>query len=150
MTTKAEIDEFLSQKNLAFVGISRSPRQFGNAAFRELRKAGYRLFPVHPEMPTFDGVACCRTLADLPEPVGGLVAMVAPARAESLVQQAATAGIRRIWFQQQGSSDAALRACASLGIGAVHDECIVMFLQDAAFFHRFHRFLWRLLGRLPK
>jgi len=150
MTSKAQIDEFLSQKTLAFVGISRSPRQFGNTAFREMRKAGYRLFPVHPEMATFEGIPCHRRLVDLPEPVGGLVAMVAAERAEAIVHEAAAAHIPRIWFQQQGSSDAALGACASLGIAAVHNECILMFVRDAAFFHRFHRGIRGLFGRLPR
>ena len=66
MISKAIIDEFLGQRALAFVGVSRSPRKFANSAFRELRKAGYRLVPVHADMPVFDGLACHRRLADLP------------------------------------------------------------------------------------
>ncbi len=150
MTSKAQIDDFLGQKTLAFVGISRSPRQFANAAFREMQKGGYRLFPVHPEMATFEGIACHRRLVDLPEPVGGLVAMVAPDRAEAVVHEAAAARIPRIWFQQQGSSDAALHACATLGIVAVHDQCIMMFMPGNAFFHRLHRGILGIFGRLPR
>jgi uncharacterized protein len=150
MSSKARIDEFLGEKTLAFVGISRSPRQFANSAFREMRRAGYRLFPVHPEMATFEGIPCHRRLVDLPEPVGGLVAMVAPDRAEEVVHEAAAARIPRIWFQQQASSEAALRACASLGIEAIHDRCIMMFVPGNAFPHRVHRGILKLLRRLPK
>ena len=150
MNSKAQIDDFLAQKSLAFVGVSRSPRQFANSAFREMQKAGYRLFPVHPEMDTFEGIPCHRRLVDLPEPVGGVVAMVASERAEEVVLEAAAAHIRRIWFQQQGSSDAALRACASLGIAAVHDECLLMFVPGNAVFHRLHRGIRGLFGRLPR
>ncbi len=150
MTSRAQIDEFLGQKTLAFVGISRSRGQFANSAFRELRRAGYRLFPVHPEMTTFEGVPCHRTLADLTEPVDGLVAMVAPERAEAVAREAAAAHIPRIWFQQQASSDAAVRACASLGVAEVHDQCILMFLAGTGFPHRMHRGFLRLFGRLPK
>ncbi len=150
MTSKAVIDQFLGQKALAFVGISRSPRQFANAAFREMRKAGYRLLPVHPELESFEGIPCAKRLEDLREPVGGVVAMVAPDRAEALVREAAAAGIPRIWFQQQGSSEAALRTCATLGIAEVHDQCILLFVPGTAFFHRLHRGIVRLFGRLPK
>ncbi len=150
MTTKAEITEFLNQKTLAFVGISRSPHQFANAAFRALQKAGYRLFPVHCQMDTFEGVPCYRRLVDIPEPVGGLVAMVAPGRAETLVDEAAAAGIRRIWFQQQGANEEAVRACATLGISAVHDQCILMFVPGTAFPHRMHRGILKLFRRLPQ
>jgi hypothetical protein len=150
MTMKAQIDEFLDQKALAFVGVSRAPGQLANIAFREFRKAGYRLFPVHLELDAFDGVACCRRLIDVPEPVGGVVVMVAPERAEAVVHDAAAAHIPRIWFQQQASSEAALRACASLGIAAVHDQCIMMFLPGTAFPHRVHRWINGVLGRLPR
>jgi hypothetical protein len=33
--------------------------------------------------------------------------------------------------------------------GAVHGECILMFAEPAAFFHRAHRWIWRMLGKLP-
>ncbi len=150
MTEKAQIDQFLAQKTLAFIGVSRSPRQFANAAFGELRKAGYRLFPVHPEMDNFEGTPCHRRLVDIPETVGGLVAMVAAERAEAVAHEAAAAGIPRVWFQQQGSSQAAISACASLGIAAIHDQCILMFLPRGAFPHRAHRFVLKVFGRLPK
>ncbi len=150
MVTRALIDEFLGQKTLAFVGVSREATQFGNTAFRELRKAGYRVFPVHPELAEIDGVRCCRRLADLPEPVGGVVVMVAPERAQGVAAEAAAAGIRRIWFQQQGSNDAALQTCAQAGVGAVHDECLLMFLQGTGFPHRAHRFIRGLFGRNPR
>jgi predicted CoA-binding protein len=150
MTSKATIDEFLAQQALAFVGVSRSRHQFANSAFRELKKAGYRLFPVHPELTTFEGLPCFRRLLDMPEPVGGVVVMVAPERAESVAQEAAAAGIKRIWFQQQGSNEAAISACARLGMTAVHDQCILMFLRRTAFPHRFHRGILGLLRRLPK
>ena len=150
MTTRADIGEFLDQKTLAFVGVSRKPHQFANSAFRALRKAGYRLIPVHPDMAAFDGVPCARRLVDIAEPVGGVVAMVAPERADVLVHDAAAARIPRIWFQQQGCSETALQACATLGISAVHDQCVMMFMPGTAFPHRMHRGILRLFGKLPQ
>ncbi len=150
VTPKAAIDEFFGQKRLAFVGISRTPTQFGNSAFRALRNAGYRLFPVHPEMDSFDGVPCVHRLEDLREPVGGVVVMVAPDRAEGVVEEAAAAKIPRIWFQQQGSNEAALQACERLGIAEVHDQCIMMFIPGTGFGHRLHRGVLRVFGKLPK
>ncbi len=150
MVRQALIDEFLRQDKLAFVGVSRSRGQFGNSAFRALRQAGYEVFPVHPELEEVDGVRCLRRLVDLPCPVGGLVAMVAPQRAEGLVRDAALARIPRIWFQQYGSSDEALRACELLGIRAVHGQCLLMFLSGTAIPHRIHRFINRVFGKLPQ
>ncbi len=150
MVPRTWIDDFLRQKKLAFVGVSRSRGQFGNSAVRALRQAGHEVFPVHPELETIDGVRCVRRLFDLPCPVGGLVAMVAPERSEALVREAALARIPRIWFQQTSSSDDALRACELHGIRAVHGECLLMFLPGTAFPHRVHRFINGVIGRLPQ
>ncbi len=150
MTSKAAIHEFLGQKTFAFVGVSRTPRQFANSAFREMRKAGYRLLPVHAEMETFEGLPCHRRLVDIREAVDGAIVMVAPERAEAVVEEAAAAGIKRIWFQQQGANQAAIAACARLGISAVHDQCILMFVPGTTFPHRLHRGILRFFGRLPK
>jgi hypothetical protein len=29
-------------------------------------------------------------------------------------------------------------------------ECVLMFAEPAAFYHRLHRWVWKLLGRLPQ
>ena len=42
MTTKAEIDEFLSHKKLAIAGVSRNGRGFGNGALKEMVGARLR------------------------------------------------------------------------------------------------------------
>lgn len=150
MTSKRAVDDFLAQRCLAVVGVSRSGRGFGNAALSELRANGYRVLPVHPTAESVQGVPCSRTLAALPEPAGGVVIVVPPDQTEIVVREAATAGIPRVWMQQGSSSPRALRFCAENGIDAVHGECILMFLQKGSAIHRFHRGLKRLLGRLPR
>ena len=41
MPSLAVIDEFLKQKRIAVVGVSRNPREFPNGVFRKLRESGY-------------------------------------------------------------------------------------------------------------
>jgi len=90
MTTKHEIDEFLAQKTLAIVGVSRSGKKFGNTILKDLTKLGYRLLPVHPEAAEVDGVRAFPSFAALPEPVGGVIVVVPPAQAEGVVKDAAS------------------------------------------------------------
>jgi len=73
-----------------------------------------------------------------------------PAQAEQVVRDAAAAGIRRVWLQQGAESATAIRFCEEHGISAVHGECILMFAEPAAFSHRAHRWVWKLLGKLPR
>jgi predicted CoA-binding protein len=150
MTTKAVVNDFLSQRSLAVVGVSRGGKKFGNTAYKELKAKGYRLFPVHPNAESIEGDRCYPNLGALPEPVGGVLIVVPPAQTEQVVREVAAADIRRIWMQQGAESEAAIRFCEENGVSAVHGECVLMFAEPAAFYHRMHRWLWGLLGKLPR
>jgi uncharacterized protein len=151
MTTKREIDEFLAQKTLAIVGVSRSGKKFGNAILKDLTRLGYRLLPIHPEATQVDGVPAFPSFAALPEPVGGVIIVVPPARAESVVRDAAAHGIRRVWLQQGAGSADAIRFCEEQGISVVHGQCVLMYPKPStAWIHGAHRWVWELIGRAPK
>jgi hypothetical protein len=150
MTSKAAVEDFVSQRNLAIVGVSRKRAKFGNMAMKELRRKGYKLFPVHPQAEVLQGERCYPALTALPEPVGGVVVIVPPAQTEQVVRDAAAAGIKRVWMQQGAESPAAIKFCEENGLSVVHGECILMFAEPAAWFHRAHRWVWGLLGKLPQ
>jgi uncharacterized protein len=150
MTSRSAIDDFLRQRTLAVVGVSRGGKKFGNTAYRELKARGYRLFPIHPDAEMIEGDRCYPRLSALPEPVGGVLVVVPPAQTEQVVRDAATSGIQRVWMQQGAESEAAIRLCRESGISTVSGECILMFAEPAAFPHRMHRWVWGLLGKLPR
>ncbi len=150
MTEKAAVQDFINQHTLAIVGVSRGGKKFGNAIFRELTTHGYKLYPIHPEAETLEGVAAYKDFKSLPEKVDGVIVVVPPAQTEKVVQDADGAGIRRIWIQQGAESEAAIRFCQEKGISVIHGECINMFAHGNAFYHRMHRRVWGMIGRLPK
>ncbi len=149
MTSKATVNDFISQRSLAVVGVSRRGQKFGNMAYRELKKSGYKLYPIHPTAETLEGDRAYKDFASLPEPVGGVLVVVPPAQTEKVVRAAAAAGIKRVWMQQGSESEAAIRFCKENGVSEVHGECILMF-AGKSFFHKPHRWVWGLLGKLPK
>jgi uncharacterized protein len=149
-TTKAAIDAFVQEKALALVGVSASGKGFGNSAYKELKTRGYRVFPIHPTASTIQGDPCWPNLARLPERVDRLLVVTAPGAVEGIAKEAAAAGIRQVWLQQGASSPAAIKACQDQGLQVVHDHCILMFAQPSSGFHRFHHWLWGVLGRIPK
>jgi len=150
MTTQAAVNEFVGQQTLAVVGVSRQPKKFGTYAYKELKKRGYRVFPVNPQAETIEGDRCFPNLAALPEPVGGVLIVVPPSQVEQVVREAAAAGIKRVWMQQGATSLEAVRFCEENGISEVHGECILMFAGKVDSFHRVHRFVWKILGKLPR
>ena len=150
MNTKAAVDDFLAQRSLAVVGVSRGGKKFGNLAYRELKDKGYQLYPVHPEAEALEGDKYYPSLSALQEPVGGVLIIVPPAETEQVVRDAAAAGIPRIWMQQGAESEGAIRFCDEHGISVVAGECILMFAEPLRFYHKPHRWVWKLLGKLPK
>jgi len=150
MNTKAAVDDFLAQRSLAVVGVSRSGKKFGNMAYRELKGKGYQLFPIHPEAEVLEGDKCYACLSDLPGRSGGVLIIVPPTQTEQVVRDAAAAKIPRVWMQQGAESEEAIRFCEEHGISVVAGECILMFAEPLRFYHKPHRWVWKLLGKLPK
>ncbi len=150
MVSRRVIDEVLSQKTLALVGVSRNGAGFGNTIRKELAGKGYSVLLVHPEAETIAGEPCARSLQDIASRVGGVILVTPPAATTGLVREAAAAGIRRIWMQQGAASPEAIEFCAQQGLAAVHGECILMFADPATWFHRLHRGLNSVLGKLPR
>ena len=55
--------------SVAIVGASRDRRKYGNKAVRAYAAAGYRVYPVHPEEQSIEGLPAFETVERLPETV---------------------------------------------------------------------------------
>jgi predicted CoA-binding protein len=150
MTSQATVDDFLAQEKLAIVGVSRKRMKFGSIVYRELAKRGYQAYGVNPSLDTIEGQPCYSDLGSLPEKVDGAVLVVPRQVTERVVEDAVRVSVSRIWMQQGSESPTAIRKCEEHGIRVVHGECILMFAEPVTSIHRVHRWLWRLLGKLPK
>ncbi len=150
MSTRKEVEEFLGRRHLAVVGVSRSGKDFSNAAYRELKQKGYRLVPVNPHADSLEGERCFHRLNEIPDKPEGALVVTNSSQTESVVREAAEAGIRHLWIQQGCQSAGALELARRNGLSVVSGECILMFAEPVASFHRLHRWVWKLLGKLPK
>lgn len=147
MPERTTIDEFLAQRSLAVVGVSRDGGQFANAVYRQLRDGGRTLYPVNREAggAPLEGDPSYPDLASVPDPVDGVLVMVpAPAAAE-VADQAIARGIPRVWLHRgigRGSvSDEALARCRDAGVPVVDGACPLMFEEPVRGVHRLHRAL---------
>src|ERR1017187_7078098 len=80
MSSLALVQDFLGQKRLAVVGVSRKPDDFSRKLFCELRDRGYDVVPVNPEVDEIDGKKCFAHLQDVQPPVDGALLMTSPDR----------------------------------------------------------------------
>jgi hypothetical protein len=150
MKTLASVKEFLAQKHLAIAGLSRKKSKFGNTIFKELQKKDYQLYPVHPELDEYEGVECCADISLLPDEVTGIVICTKPDKAEKLVNEAIDKGIKHIWLQQGAQNETTQKMAEENNINLITKECVLMFAEPAAFIHRFHRGINKIVGKLPK
>ncbi len=138
-------DAFIAEKSIAIVGIS-STRGFANSAYKDLKRKGYRVFGVGRTASTVEGDRCYHSLDEVPEKVGGVLAVVPPKETERVVADCARLGIRQVWMQQGSESAAALAAAEAAGLRVVHHACILMYAQPGGG-HKFHGWLWKLFGK---
>ncbi len=150
MVSRKTVEDFFSSEKLAVVGVSRNGKKFGRSAFKELKAKGYKVFPVNPNADKIDGETCYPNLNSLPEKADGAVIVVQPSEAEKVVREAAEAGIKKVWFQQGSLSNEAISFCENNGINAIYGECVLMFAEPVAGFHKFHRTVKKILRKLPK
>ncbi len=149
MTSQAAVDSFLSSENIAVVGVSRKSSKFGNFIYKELKKKGVPVYGVNPKMDTIEGDKCYKNLQELKGKVDGVINVVSPSKTVDVVKEAKEIGINNIWMQQGSESEEAIKFCMENGINEVHKECILMFAEPVKSFHGFHRWIWKVLGKLP-
>jgi predicted CoA-binding protein len=147
------IAEFLRQKHVAVVGVSRDSKQFSNAIYRTLRKAGSSVYAVNPNTEIIEGDACYPSLDALPQAVDGAVLATTPEVSERLVEECARLGIRRVWMHRSfgtGSvSDHAVRIGRERGMTVIAGGCPMMFCEPVDPGHRCIRWFLRVTGKLP-
>ncbi|HKU20805.1 MAG TPA: CoA-binding protein [Terriglobales bacterium] len=152
-TTLEDVHEFLGQRRIALVGLSRDPKDFSRLLFREMCQRGYDMVPVNPAAGDLEGRRCFARVQEIEPPPEGALIMTAPRETERVVRDCAEAGVRRIWIHRGGGqgavSKAAVEFCGHQGIHVVEGYCPFMFLPATPFFHRLHGFLWKVMGRYP-
>lgn len=145
MPSRADIEEFLAQKHLALVGASSDPRNFTRVVYRALKDPGRTMYPVNrtTRAETMEGDRVYRSLADVPDPVDGVVVMVRAKAAADVVRDAIARGVPRVWlFRGVGRgavSDEALQLCRDAGVRLVDGACPFMFEEPVTGIHKLHR-----------
>jgi len=145
-TAPSPADFLLGVKSIAIVGVSQR-RNFGSLAFRELKQRGYTVYPVHPSLEVFEGERCYRSCGEFVDPPDCLFVAVAPEKALGLARQAASAGVRRIWYQQGADFTAAAAEAKEAGLEVITGRCVLMYAEPVTGFHRFHKLIARLFGK---
>jgi predicted CoA-binding protein len=152
--TIKQIDDFLALKRIAFVGVSRNPKDFNYALWQEFRQRRYEAVPVNPKASAIDGQTCYARVQDIKPPVEGALIMTSKKATEQVVRDCIEAGIKNVWMYggmaPGAATKEAIALCDANGINVVVGLCPYMFLPASPSFHGFHRMIKKLNRSYPK
>ena len=121
------IKAFLDKKNVfAVVGASRDPRKYGYQVYKDLRSAGYKVYPVNPNAREILGDKCYSSLENLPVKPDVVDVVVPPKVTEHTVETCQKLEITRVWMQPGSESEKAIKFCEENGINVVYGVCVMV------------------------
>lgn len=149
MSKLQQINDFIASGPVAMAGVSRNPRKFGFAAFRELKQKGMDIIPVNPFATEIHGTKVYPDIKSLPDNVKGLIVMTSKDKTLSVVREARDKGIKNIWIQKNAGTGKEMIELEGSGINLITGECILMFYKPDGV-HKFHVALKKFFRRYPK
>ena len=121
------IKDFLRKENVfAVVGVSKNPKKYGHQVYKDLKEAGYAVYPVNPNIDEVLGDRCYHSLGELPEKPDVVDTVVPSEVTEKIVEECKALGIDKIWMQPGSESEQAIAFCNRNNIKVVHDVCVMV------------------------
>jgi len=121
------IKAFLKEKNIfAVVGASRDPRKYGYQVYKDLKNAGYEVYPVNPNAREILGDKCYPSLESLPVTPDVVDLVVPPKITEAVVKTCKKLGIKKVWMQPGSESEMAINFCRKNGMDVIHGVCVMV------------------------
>lgn len=116
-----------SARTIAVVGYSARPDRPSNSVSAYLRRHGYRIIPVNPQLrgTTIEGERAYDRLADIPssEQIDFVDVFRRGEFLDDVVDDTLASGIGAMWFQLGLGNEEAARRAESKGVRVVWDRC---------------------------
>jgi len=125
------IKRFLDKNNtIGFIGATIQKEKWGYKKYKEIKDAGFEVYPINPKYDKIDGDKCFPDLNSLIEFLNKkpdfVVTIVPPKITEKVVEQCKEFGIDKVWMQPGSESEKAIKFCEENDIEVVYGTCIVV------------------------
>lgn len=125
----AKIAAFLAAPAFGVAGASKNRDKYGNKILRCYQMHNRKAVPINPVETEIEGVACVKSVSDLPPEVTALSVITPPQITDKVVDQAIARGVKLIWMQPGAQSAAAIAAAEAAGIDVIADgSCLLVVL----------------------
>jgi predicted CoA-binding protein len=128
----ADLVQFYARQSVwAVVGASNDRRKYGNRIYRTLRSAGYTVYAVNLGENQVEGDTAYAKLADLPQIPTVVNMVIPPWNALVVAQEAASLGVKALWFQPGAENPTAIRWAREQGMDVVEDCILIHHIQQS-------------------
>lgn len=111
---------------IAVVGATDSRGKFGFHIYRDLKRKGYRVFPVNPNRLTVDGDVAYPSLTSLPERPDIIDLVVPSAVGAAVAVEAARLGLDHLWVQPGAEGPELREVVDGADLSTVEGRCIMV------------------------
>lgn len=123
------IRRFLESRAYGVVGASSRRHKYGNKVLRCYQQNGRTAIPVNPREGVVEGVACVKSVLELPDDARSISVITPPSVTERVVEEAVRKGIENVWMQPGAESPKAVATCRDAGINLIADgSCVLVVL----------------------
>jgi len=155
----ALVQDFLSVKRIAVVGVSERRDTGCNLAYTKFKDEGYEVSAVNPHISSFKGDPCYPNLKAIPQTPEAVFILTNPKVTEEIVHECVELGIKQVWMHcmmgtkpglaesMTSVSAEAVKLCKENGISVIPGACPNQFLK-ADFGHKLMKGLFGMMGNL--
>ena len=118
-----QIDQLLSLKTWAIVGLSNNSERAAYGVAKLLIEKGHTVIPVHPKSESVHGQTGFAKLSDIPVSVDVVDIFVNSALAGAVVDEAIAIGAKGVWLQLDVIDAGAVTRAHDAGLLAVMNHC---------------------------
>lgn len=130
--TASVIDQILSFKTWAVVGLSNNQERAAYRVAKTLIDKGHKVIPIHPKADTVHGQKGYAKLSDVPEKIEVVDIFVNSELAGAVVDEAINQNAKAVWLQLGVIDQVALDKAKAAGLLAVMDRCPAIEYQSRA------------------
>jgi len=111
---------------VAVVGATDNPSKYGYVIYRDLKRKGYRVFPVNPGRAAVDSDPAFEDLRSLPEKPTIVNIVVPPPVAALVLKESLDLGLPNVWLQPGAESPENLAFLQANGFNYLANACIMI------------------------
>jgi len=115
----------MGESIFAVAGASADITKYWFRIYKDIHKAGLKVYCVNPKIKKAEGHTIYTSLKDLPEKPDTLIVVIRPDFTPKLIDEAIEAGVKTIWFQPGAFNMQAAQKARDADID-VHDGCFMV------------------------